>query len=121
MSKRQYTCASPLVHEDAVFTIQKQMLPPALLDGAATFFKVMGDPTRFRILWFLHQRELCVCDLAAILCMTKSAVSHQLARLRQAKLVRSRRDGKNVFYAIADDHVHSMLQGCLDHAAEEEA
>ena len=64
---------------------------------------------------------MCVCDLAAVLQMSKSAVSHQLRRLRESKLVTARREGKMVFYTIADEHVHLMLQGCIDHAAEETA
>ena len=78
----------------------------------------MGNGTRFRILWALDKHEMCVCDLAALLGMTKSAISHQLAVLRRANLVRFRRDGKVVYYSIADDHVHIMLDGCIAHAME---
>lgn len=117
MDKR-YACEGTLVHEEAVQAVKGQMLSEAMFSDAANFFKVMGDGTRFRILYALDKEELCVCDLANLLGMSVSAVSHQLARLRESKLVTSRRDGKNVFYTIADDHIHLMLKGCVEHAAE---
>ncbi len=117
MDKR-YACESNIVHEDAVRQVYALMLPENVFTDASTFFKVMGDGTRFRILFALDKRELCVCDLANLLGMSVSAVSHQLARLRGSKLVTSRREGKNVFYTIADSHVHMMLQGCVEHALE---
>lgn len=115
-----FDCEGSLVHEDAVKKAGAGMLPEKVFADAATFFKVMGDGTRFRILWALDLQELCVCDLASLLKMSKSAVSHQLARLRENKLVLSRRDGKNVFYSLADDHVRLMLKGCVEHALEDE-
>lgn len=112
-------CEGNVVHEEAVQSVRQQWLPDDVLQDAATFFKVMGDGTRFRILYALDKEELCVCDLAQILGMSLSAVSHQLARLRDSKLVKSRRDGKNVFYSLDDEHVRQMLKGCVEHAAEE--
>ena len=112
-------CESNVIHQDVVDHVQARMLPATVFEDAARFFKVMGDGTRFRILWALDQREMCVCDLSHLLNMSMSAVSHQLRRLRESKLVRARREGKLVFYTIADDHVHLMLQGCLDHAMED--
>ncbi len=117
MDKR-YACEGTLVHEEAVHLVEEKMLPEELFEEAANFFKVMGDKTRFRILFALDKHELCVCDLATLLSMSVSAVSHQLAKLREGRLVKSRRDGKNVFYTIADDHVHLMLISCVDHAKE---
>ena len=118
MDKR-YACEGTIVHREAVQAVGQQMLSDALFSDAANFFKVMGDGTRFRILFALDKHELCVCDLANLLGMSVSAVSHQLARLRESKLVTSRRDGKNAFYTIADDHIHLMLKGCVEHAAED--
>lgn len=112
-------CEGTLVHEAAVKAVQERLLSEALFSDAANFFKVMGDGTRFRILFALDIHELCVCDLATLLGMSISAVSHQLARLRENKLVKSRRDGKNVFYSLADDHVSQMLKGCVEHATED--
>ena len=117
MDKR-YACEGNLVHEEAVRDVSARMLPERVFLDAAGFFKVMGDGTRFRILFALDKHELCVCDLASLLGMSVSAVSHQLARLRESKLVKSRRDGKNMFYTIADDHIHMMLKGCVEHAVE---
>ena len=117
MDKR-YACEGNIVHEEAVRLVSGAMLPEAVFSDAADFFKVMGDRTRFRILFALDRHELCVCDLANLLDMSVSAVSHQLARLREHKLVRSRRDGKNVFYSLADDHVRLMLKSCVEHAME---
>ena len=80
-----------------------------------TFFKVIGDNTRFRILWALNQNEMCVCDIANLLSMTKSAISHQLSVLRKANLVSFRREGKTVYYSLADEHVKNMLDAGVSH------
>jgi len=116
-----YSCSCSVIHEDVVKGVVDQMPEEKVFDDAATFFKVMGDKTRFKILWSLDRAEMCVCDLAAALRMTKSAVSHQLRKLRENSLVRAQRRGKMVFYTIADDHVHLMLKGCIDHATESHA
>ena len=116
-----YSCSCSVIHEDVVKGVVDQMPEEKVFDDAATFFKVMGDKTRFKILWSLDRAEMCVCDLAATLRMTKSAVSHQLRKLRENSLVKADRRGKMVFYTIADDHVHLMLKGCIDHATESQA
>lgn len=116
-----YSCSCSVIHEDVVKGVVDQMPEEKVFDDAATFFKVMGDKTRFKILWSLDRAEMCVCDLAAALRMTKSAVSHQLRKLRENSLVKADRRGKMVFYTIADDHVHLMLKGCIDHATESQA
>ena len=116
-----YSCSCSVIHEDVVKSVMDQMPEEKVFDDAATFFKVMGDGTRFKILWSLDRAEMCVCDLAATLRMTKSAVSHQLRKLRENSLVKADRRGKMVFYTIADDHVHLMLKGCIDHATESHA
>ena len=115
---KSYACEGNIVHEEAVQLVSGAMLPEAVFSDAADFFKVMGDRTRFRILFALDRHELCVCDLANLLDMSVSAVSHQLARLRENRLVKNRREGKNVFYTIADDHVHRMLISCVEHVLE---
>ena len=116
-----YSCSCSVIHEDVVKGVVDQMPEEKVFDDAATFFKVMGDKTRFKILWSLDRAEMCVCDLAAALRMTKSAVSHQLRKLRENSLVKADKRGKMVFYTIADDHVHLMLKGCIDHATESHA
>lgn len=117
--KQADLCTDNVIHEESVRKVAEKMLNPEVFAKASEFFRVMGTETRFKILYALNLSELCVCDIAVLLGMSKSAISHQLAVLRDAKLVRSRRDGKNVFYSLADDHVHAMLKGCVEHAEED--
>ena len=84
----------------------------------AELFKVFGDSTRIRILIVLFEKDVCVCDLAETLNMTQSAISHQLKILKQNKLVKGRREGKSVFYSLADDHVRTIIEQGIDHIAE---
>lgn len=95
-----------------------EMLPDEDICDLADFFKVFGDSSRLKVLWALHQGELCVTHLAALLGMTAPAVSHQLKILRQSHLVRTRRDGKNIYYSLADDHVQRILELGLEHTDE---
>lgn len=118
MAKNTFSCDCHAVHHDAVQAVTERMLSEADFSQVTTFFKVLGDPTRLRIIWALEQHELCVCDIANILNMTKSAVSHQLSTLRNAKLVKYRRAGKTVYYSLADDHVRQMLDAGLEHRHE---
>ena len=85
----------------------------------AELFKIFGDGTRVRILYVLLEAEVCVCDLAALLGMTQSAVSHQLRILKTARLIKARRDGKTVFYSLADDHVATLLRNGMEHICED--
>ncbi|MEE8209658.1 MAG: metalloregulator ArsR/SmtB family transcription factor [bacterium] len=93
------------------------MIDEATTLGLAEIFRALGDPTRVRILHSLAASELCVCDLAAILGMSQSAVSHQLRLLRSLRLVRHRREGRMVYYALDDDHIEKLLAQGLDHVA----
>ena len=88
------------------------------LADLAELFKVFGDSTRIKILYLLFESEMCVCDIAALLNMTISAISHQLRVLKQSQLVRFRREGKTVYYSLADDHVRSILAQGMDHVCE---
>ena len=115
MAKSEFSCSENIVHEDAVAEVRGKMHDGEMLDTVAGFFKVLGDGTRMRIISALAVRELCVCDLAALLGMTKSAISHQLAYLKNAKLVKFRREGKNVFYSLDDDHVQSVVEMAVEH------
>ena len=98
--------------------VRGKMPEPKLLYELSDFFKVMGDGTRIQLLWALEESEMCVGDLALLLNMTKSAVSHQLKVLRSAKLVRAQKKGKNVFYALDDEHVKFVLEKALEHVDE---
>ena len=106
------------VHTDKVKKLKEQMPDVDELYDLAELFKVFGDSTRIRILFALFQTEICVCDLAGALSMTQSAVSHQLKILKQAKLVGSRREGKQVIYFLADDHVRTIINQGREHVEE---
>lgn len=106
-------CDTTEVHEDLLKIVNETMPDETELYDLAELFKVFGDSTRIRILFVLFEAEVCVCDLAQVLNMTQSAISHQLKILKQSKLVKSRREGKSIFYSLADDHVRTIIaQGC---------
>jgi ArsR family transcriptional regulator len=111
-------CEVEEVHEDKVRMISDQMPPEDQLYDLAELFKAFGDTTRIRILFALFEADICVCDLAASLNMTQSAVSHQLRLLKQARLVRCRRKGKQIYYSLADDHVKTILGMAKEHLEE---
>ena len=105
-------------NDQVVADLRARLIPPPLVAALAETFKVLGDPTRVRILNALSQTELCVCDIATLLTLGESAVSHQLRLLRSLRLVRARRDGRKVFYALDDDHITRLLAQGLEHVAE---
>lgn len=107
------------INIDLVKDIKPQMPNTILLYELSDFFKVMGDGTRIQLLWALDKSEMCVGDLAVLLNMTKSAVSHQLKTLRTAKLVRAEKKGKNVYYSLNDSHVQIIFEKALEHICEE--
>lgn len=114
----EMSCENNVVHENAVKEVERQIPDEDLLYDVAELFKIFGDSTRIRILSALSVEELCVCDLGSLLKMTKSAVSHQLRILRQAKLVKGRRSGKEVYYSLDDDHVAKIMTLAVEHAQE---
>ena len=111
-------CQDDIVHEDLIQTVRSQLPPDELLYDLAELFKMFGDSTRVKILYALLQSELCVCDIAGLLDVTQSAVSHQLRVLKSAKLVKFRREGKTVYYSLADDHVIRILSQGMEHIEE---
>lgn len=111
-------CTFLHAHEDTVLAVQKALPPEDTILDLAELFHIFGDSTRMRILYVLFEHELCVCDIANLLGMTVSAISHQLRILKASKLVRWRRSGKTVFYALADDHVRTILDQGLEHITE---
>ena len=111
-------CEEPCVHAEAVEKVCGQLPPDEQLYDLAELFKIFGDSTRVKILCALLDAELCVCDIAKLMEVTQSAVSHQLRLLKNSKLVKFRREGKTVYYSLADDHViHIMAQG-MEHILE---
>lgn len=111
-------CQVTVVHQEAVAKARQAMLGAGEAQDLAEVFKVLGDPTRARILSGLSSGELCVCDLASLLDVTQSAVSHQLRVLRSARMVKARREGKMVFYSLDDDHVALLFAQALEHVRE---
>ena len=112
-------CDTVEVHEDLLKIVQDTMPDEQELNDLADLFKIFGDYTRIRILFVLFEAEVCVCDLAAALSMTQSAISHQLRILKQNKLVKCRREGKSVFYSLTDDHVRSIIAQGREHIEED--
>lgn len=106
------------VHEDIVQRVNAEMPDEEVLYDLAELFKIFGDSTRIRILYVLFESEMCVCDIAQLLGMSQSAISHQLRALKQSKLVKYRREGKTVFYSLADAHVRTILDQGMEHIAE---
>lgn len=111
-------CETTEIHEELLKTVSAQMPPEEELYDLAELFKVFGDSTRIRILFVLFEAEVCVCDLAEALHMTQSAISHQLKILKNSKLVKSRREGKSVFYSLADSHVRTIIGQGREHIEE---
>jgi ArsR family transcriptional regulator len=112
------TCLTTCVHTDTVIDVKSKMATEEVLFQVADLFKALGDSTRARLLHALSFSELCVCDLAAVLGMSSSAVSHQLRVLRGQRLIKYRKDGKNVFYSLADAHVLRLMEQGLEHVNE---
>ncbi len=116
MENKKSDCEA--VNIEIVNKVKSNMPDIKKLYELSDFFKVMGDGTRIQLLWALEESEMCVGDLAVLLDMTKSAISHQLKVLRMAKLVRAQKKGKNVYYALDDNHVQKILEYSLEHVKE---
>lgn len=111
-------CESPHVHKELVDQVYDKMPDDEILYDVADLFKVFGDCTRIKILYALFESEMCVCDIADLLGMSQSAISHQLRVLKQSRLVKYRRDGKTVFYSLNDDHIKMIFNQGLEHVLE---
>ncbi|MBE5782762.1 MAG: helix-turn-helix transcriptional regulator [Clostridiales bacterium] len=111
-------CEKECIHEELISTVTAEMPDEELLYDLAELYKVFGDSTRIKILYVLFESELCVCDIAQLLGMTQSAISHQLRVLKQSKLVKFRREGKTVFYSLADEHVRTIIGMGMEHLCE---
>ncbi len=111
--EEQWQCDEFCVHETILETMEQKKIPEAKSQQTAELFKVLGDNTRVKILYYLLQTELCVCDLTVLVGASQSAVSHQLRVLRNLRIVQGRKDGKQVFYSICNDHVRQLLWEAL--------
>lgn len=116
--KENLCCEEVEVHEELLKIVNETMPEEDELYNLADLFKIFADSTRIRILFVLFEAEVCVCDLASVLNMTQSAISHQLRILKQSKLVKSRREGKSIFYSLADDHVRTIIAQGMEHILE---
>jgi ArsR family transcriptional regulator len=111
-------CSCLIIHEEVVNKVKDNMPKEETLYDLADLFKVLGDSTRVKILCALFQAEMCVCDIAALLGMTQSAISHQLRVLKQGRIVKNRKDGKVVYYSLDDDHIKNIFDKGMAHIAE---
>lgn len=112
------TCITKGIHEDIIQTVKQNMPDHVDLNELADLFKLFGDSTRISILWALSESEMCVCDICALLKMKQPAVSHQLKNLKQARVVKARRDGKVIYYSLDDDHIRRLLNLGMEHVQE---
>ena len=115
---RALCCEEIEVHEDAVEQVRSQLPQDEVLYDLAELFKIFGDSTRVKILYALLEAELCVCDIAKLMDVSQSAVSHQLRALKGSKLVKFRREGKTLYYSLADEHVFRILSQGMEHILE---
>lgn len=113
-------CDCNAIHQDAVDVVKANMPDEEDIFEVADLFKAFGDSTRARIICALSITELCVCDLSALLNMSQSAVSHQLRTLKQARIVRNRRNGKSVYYSLDDEHIKALFRMAIEHITEED-
>ena len=120
MFKNDYSCDCNIIHQDRVDDVLHSMPSDKTFLNLAELYKLIGDTTRCRILFALDKNEMCVCDIANVLNMTKSAVSHQLAVLRKSNIVKCRRSGKEVYYTLDDDHINKLFEIGLEHIYHEE-
>jgi len=119
MMKIQTRCKEKIIHEEVVLAAQEQLTDIRTASRLAQLFAALADPTRVRLISALNRREMCVCDLAAVLGMTQSAVSHQLRQLRNLSLVRFRKEGRMIFYALDDEHIQDLFERGFAHIVHE--
>ena len=115
MPRNEYSCDCNVVHHDAVERSLASMPSDETIDRLSEFYKIMGDATRCRLICALQVGEMCVCDLCNVLSMSKSSISHQLAKMRESGIVKSRREGKEVYYSLDDAHVLEILSTTVTH------
>lgn len=115
MPRNEFTCDCNAVNSKLVEAALNSMLDENTFDSLADFYKILGDATRCKIIFALLQSEMCVCDLANVLSMSKSAVSHQLGKMRNSGVVRCRREGKEVYYSLDDEHIAEIFTVTAEH------
>lgn len=113
--KTAEVCDCNVIHENVVEDVKSKMLDNEFITEISTFFKILGDNTRVKILFALDHNEMCVCDIANVLNMTKSSISHQLSYLKDLNIVKSRKSGKEVYYSLDDEHVKEVFEVAISH------
>ena len=113
--KTAEVCDCNVIHEGVVEDVKSKMLDNEFISEISTFFKILGDNTRVKILFALDHNEMCVCDIANVLNMTKSSISHQLSYLKDLNIVKSRKNGKEVYYSLDDEHVKEVFEVAISH------
>ena len=120
MSKNEFICDCNIIHQDVVDKTLSKMPKQELFNKLAEFFKIIGDTTRTKILFALDQNEMCVCDIANVLGMSKSSISHQLSMLRKSGIVKYRKEGKEVYYTLDDEHIQKVFEVGIEHIEHKE-
>ena len=115
MARNEFICDCNVIHQDVVESTIKRMPDADTFNKLAEFFKIIGDTTRTKILFALDQNEMCVCDIANVLGMSKSSISHQLGTLRRSGIVKCRKEGKEVFYMLDDEHIKEVFEIGIEH------
>ena len=115
MAKNEFSCDCSVIHKEIVEKTLKNMPEADTFNKLAEFFKILGDTTRIKILYVLDKNEMCVCDIANVLGMTKSSISHQLGTLRRSGIVKCRKEGKEVFYMLDDEHIKEVFEVGFEH------
>ena len=115
MAKNEFMCDCNVIHEEVVNHVKDKMPDENIFNNLARFYYLIGDTTRCKILFAIEEHEMCVCDIANVLSMTKSSISHQLSTLRKSGIVKCRKVGKEVYYSLDDEHVKELFQIGLDH------
>lgn len=115
MAKNEFMCDCSVIHQEIVEKTKRSMLKEDIFNKLAEFFKILGDTTRVKILFALDQNEMCVCDIANVLGMSKSSISHQLGTLRRSGIVKCRKSGKEVFYTLDDKHIKEVFEIGTEH------
>jgi len=120
MAKNEFLCDCNIIHQDIVDKVNQEKIDDTLVYKVTDFFKIMGDTTRIKILDCLDKEEMCVCDIANVLNMSKSSISHQLGTLRRSNLVKCYKKGKEVYYSLDDDHVKKLIEIGTEHIIHRE-
>ncbi len=115
MAKNEFSCDCNVIHEEVVRRTKRKMPKENTFNKLSELFKIFGDATRTKILFALYQNEMCVCDIANVLGMSKSSISHQLGTMRRMNIVKCRRDGKEVYYSLEDEHIKELFEVGLEH------